>query len=227
MRFRKSIKVAPGVKVNLNKSSISVTTGTKGLHHTVSSNGSRTTSAGILGTGVSYAKTTRSSSSNSKKSTTDDPGMVENGSSITPDGGEPKKKKRGCCIYPFAIIFIFGIIGMIFGGGDNNPQKPNITPTPTVIATTTPTVTPEPTVTPTPEPTATPIPEPTPTPEPVQNLEETTPAESVVPQEEMVWIPASGSKYHSNSSCSGMNGPTQVTISEAQSMGYEPCKRCY
>ncbi len=47
------------------------------------------------------------------------------------------------------------------------------------------------------------------------------------PHEQMVWIPQSGSKYHSNSSCSGMNNPTQVTISEAQSMGYEPCKKCY
>lgn len=47
------------------------------------------------------------------------------------------------------------------------------------------------------------------------------------PQEPMVWIPASGSKYHSNSSCSGMNNPTQVTLSKAQSMGYEPCKRCH
>ena len=47
------------------------------------------------------------------------------------------------------------------------------------------------------------------------------------PQEQMVWIPQSGSKYHSNSSCSGMNNPTQVTISEAQSRGYEPCKKCY
>lgn len=47
------------------------------------------------------------------------------------------------------------------------------------------------------------------------------------PQEPMVWIPASGSKYHSSSSCSGMNNPTQVTLSEAQNMGYEPCKRCH
>ena len=46
-------------------------------------------------------------------------------------------------------------------------------------------------------------------------------------QEQMVWIPQSGSKYHNKASCSGMNNPTQVTISEAQSMGYEPCKKCY
>ena len=47
------------------------------------------------------------------------------------------------------------------------------------------------------------------------------------PQEEMVWIPQSGSKYHSKSSCSGMNSPQQVPLSQAISNGYEPCKRCY
>ena len=46
-------------------------------------------------------------------------------------------------------------------------------------------------------------------------------------QEAMVWIPASGSKYHSDPSCSGMDNPTQVPLSTAQSRGYEPCKRCY
>ena len=43
----------------------------------------------------------------------------------------------------------------------------------------------------------------------------------------MVWIPQSGSKYHSRSGCSNMKNPTQVTQSEAESMGYEPCKKCY
>ena len=57
--------------------------------------------------------------------------------------------------------------------------------------------------------------------------EEQASQEQQQPQEHMVWIPKSGSKYHSNSSCSRMNNPTQVTISEAQSMGYEPCKKCY
>ena len=48
-----------------------------------------------------------------------------------------------------------------------------------------------------------------------------------VPQEQMVWIPQSGSKYHNNPSCSGMNNPQQVTLSEAESMGFAPCKKCY
>ncbi len=46
-------------------------------------------------------------------------------------------------------------------------------------------------------------------------------------QEPMVWIPESGSKYHSKASCSGMKNPTEVTESKAISMGYEPCKRCH
>lgn len=43
----------------------------------------------------------------------------------------------------------------------------------------------------------------------------------------MVWIPQSGSKYHIRSGCSNMKNPSQVTQSEAESMGYEPCKKCY
>jgi hypothetical protein len=54
-----------------------------------------------------------------------------------------------------------------------------------------------------------------------------SPATEAVQNETMVWIPRTGSKYHKNSSCSGMENPTQVTISEAQSLGYQPCKRCY
>lgn len=58
LKFRKSIKVAPGVKLNLNKNSASVTVGTKGAHYTVNTSGKKTTSAGIPGTGISYVSTT-------------------------------------------------------------------------------------------------------------------------------------------------------------------------
>ena len=44
---------------------------------------------------------------------------------------------------------------------------------------------------------------------------------------ETVWIPSSGTKYHSNSGCSNMTNPTQVTKDEAIKRGYEPCKKCY
>lgn len=59
------------------------------------------------------------------------------------------------------------------------------------------------------------------------SIDQTPQPEVQQPQEEMVWIPASGKRYHSNSSCSGMDSPTQVTISEAQALGFTPCGRCY
>jgi tetratricopeptide (TPR) repeat protein len=63
-RFRKSINLGGGVKLNLNKKSVSVTGGTKGAHYTVSSTGKKTTSAGIPGTGLSYRSTSRTSAPN-------------------------------------------------------------------------------------------------------------------------------------------------------------------
>ncbi|MBQ3003842.1 MAG: hypothetical protein IJD82_08925 [Clostridia bacterium] len=55
-----------------------------------------------------------------------------------------------------------------------------------------------------------------------QNTEQSTEV-----KEQMVWIPKSGSKYHSKAGCSNMKNPTQVTKSEAEAMGYTPCKRCH
>lgn len=42
-----------------------------------------------------------------------------------------------------------------------------------------------------------------------------------------VWVSQTGSKYHSNPSCSGMKNPSQLSRTEAESQGYTPCKRCY
>ncbi len=64
---------------------------------------------------------------------------------------------------------------------------------------------------------ATPAPTPEPTPESVQEE----------PTGTMVWIPRTGSKYHSNPNCSGMNNPSQVPLETAIAQGYEPCKKCY
>ena len=43
----------------------------------------------------------------------------------------------------------------------------------------------------------------------------------------MVWIPNTGRRYHSRSSCSGMIDPSYVTIEQAQALGFTPCARCY
>jgi hypothetical protein len=52
MRFRKSIKIAPGLKINLSKSGISTTVGGKGLSANIGSRGAYL-NTGIPGTGVS------------------------------------------------------------------------------------------------------------------------------------------------------------------------------
>lgn len=44
---------------------------------------------------------------------------------------------------------------------------------------------------------------------------------------DMVWVPNSGSKYHSHSGCSNMKNPQQITKQEAKNRGFEPCKKCW
>lgn len=52
LRIRKSIKIAPGVKINLSKSGISTSLGVKGATVNLSKRGTRVTT-GIPGTGIS------------------------------------------------------------------------------------------------------------------------------------------------------------------------------
>lgn len=54
--FRKSITIAPGVRVNLSKSGPSLSFGKNGLRETISATGKSTTTVGIPGTGVYYKK---------------------------------------------------------------------------------------------------------------------------------------------------------------------------
>lgn len=41
-----------------------------------------------------------------------------------------------------------------------------------------------------------------------------------------VYLPMSGSRYHSNPQCSGMKDAREVTIDAAKQQGYMPCARC-
>lgn len=65
---------------------------------------------------------------------------------------------------------------------------------------------------------------------------EATPQVTAAPQdtsstsnEEMVWITATGSKYHNKNNC-GQTDPSkasEISRTEAESRGYEPCKKCF
>ncbi len=70
--FRKSIKLCKGVKLNLSKSGASLSFGTRGLRHTVSTSGKKTTTVGIPGTGVYYTKTSGSKKKASSKARTEE-----------------------------------------------------------------------------------------------------------------------------------------------------------
>lgn len=56
LRFRKRIKIIPGIWLNLSKSGISTSDGGKGLTVNLKKGNTKTT-AGIHGTGLSYSET--------------------------------------------------------------------------------------------------------------------------------------------------------------------------
>lgn len=59
LRFRKTISILPGVKLNLGKSSASVSVGVPGFRKSFSTRGTTTTSVGLPGTGLYYTDTKR------------------------------------------------------------------------------------------------------------------------------------------------------------------------
>lgn len=86
MRFRKSINLGGGTKLNISKSGIGVSTGVKGFRKSVNTSGRSRTTMSIPGTGVSYVKETGSGArrNTGRKSS----GLSGNNST---NGGSPKK----------------------------------------------------------------------------------------------------------------------------------------
>ena len=64
LRFRKSINLGSGVKMNLSKSGVGFSVGTKGARVTKTAKGNTRTTLSIPGTGISYVTET---SKNKKK----------------------------------------------------------------------------------------------------------------------------------------------------------------
>lgn len=56
-----------------------------------------------------------------------------------------------------------------------------------------------------------------------------TTTSSTEPSEKKVFVAQSGegTRYHSDRYCGNMDGVRELTISEAEDLGYTPCKRCY
>lgn len=77
-RFRKSFKIAPGVKLNINKKSIGVSAGVKGARVSVNSKGRVTKTVGIPGTGLSYTDTSTIGKGKTAPHTTQQPIVSDN-----------------------------------------------------------------------------------------------------------------------------------------------------
>ena len=70
LRFRKSISIIPGVKLNIGTKGMSVSAGVPGFRKTFHTSGRVTTSVGIPGTGLYYVDTDNTRTQNSQKHTT-------------------------------------------------------------------------------------------------------------------------------------------------------------
>ncbi len=68
IRFRRSIKIIPGLRLNFNKDSVGLSMGVRGAHYTVNSKGRRTASIGIPGTGLSSTQVLSSGRRSSRAS---------------------------------------------------------------------------------------------------------------------------------------------------------------
>lgn len=90
LRFRRSIKILPGVKLNLGKKSAGVSVGTTGARYSVNSSGRKTSTVGIPGTGLSYSKSS---------------------------GGGKKSDKGSKSVLPWRLILTVGILIFILIGG--------------------------------------------------------------------------------------------------------------
>lgn len=90
LRFRKSIKILPGVKLNLGKKSAGVSVGTTGARYSVNSSGRKTSTVGIPGTGLSYSNSS---------------------------GGGKKSDKSSKSVLPWRLILTVGILIFILIGG--------------------------------------------------------------------------------------------------------------
>ena len=146
MRYRKSIGLGKGVRLNVGKGSLGISAGVKGAHVSVNSRRGVTTSVGAPGTGVSYSKTTGWGSKRKADSTSDyepdtdletmgddtDTGYTPSYHSPTqpshPGGIKPPSNKLvkiavwAIILSAFVIVFIW--LQSFLSGGSDAPAHP-------------------------------------------------------------------------------------------------------
>ena len=113
-RFRKSFKIAPGVKVNFGKKGVGTSLGGKGFRVSINSSGRRTTTVGIPGTGISYSSSKggkkRRKTSSRKTSTKNYSNNVDTEYEYIPS--IPWYKKVGWIIASLILLYPLGLFLM-------------------------------------------------------------------------------------------------------------------
>lgn len=127
-RFRKSFKIAPGVRLNIGKKSVGISAGVKGARVSVNSSGRKTTTVGLPGTGLSYSKTEKIGGSKTKAAITsasDEPLDTVTRPDLPPSQPQEEKKKGccGCAVYAFIALLIIGALGSCIGGTDDKDKQ--------------------------------------------------------------------------------------------------------
>lgn len=133
MRYRKSIGLGKGVRLNVGKGSLGISAGVKGAHVSVNSKRGVTTSVGAPGTGVSYSKTRgwggKGAESDAGMPCTETSGWGGNGAGSGAGGPKPPSNKLvriavWAIIISVLIIAFCGIYSFLSGGGSDAPAHP-------------------------------------------------------------------------------------------------------
>ena len=233
LRYRKSFKLGP-VRVNLSKSGVGYSVGTKGYRVTKRADGKVQTTASIPGTGISHV--TVHSDSNQTAAP-----------NIPAKKNESKSSGSDALSFLIAAAIVIGFFVFLLSGCSDETDHPETDNTPAVEesiqqdATTLPEAEEAPPPAPDPEPAPEPAPEPepepeitpaapvvvpvaTPEPEPEQVVPP-TPQPEPEPEGPTVYVTKTGKRYHYDSTC---NGGTyyQSTLQEALKRGLTPCQKC-
>lgn len=234
-RFRKSINLGGGTRINLSKSGVGVSTGVKGFRVSHNSSGRSRVTASLPGTGVSYVKEYGSSSGRSS-------GSSYSGGGHSSGGSKPPILQRTWVLIlsmmffpPLAIYLMWRyrghwskavriVLTVILAGytlilaaacaADEQPvEDPPVTNLEEQIITPDPTPEPETIPDPTPQPTPEPEPEPVYTPDPG-------------PETRTVYITETGEKYH-DAGCRWIEyNKIPIDLDDAIAQGYTACGTC-
>ena len=225
MRFRKSIKLGGGTKLNLSKSGVGVSAGVKGFRVSTNTSGRSRVTSSLPGTGLSYVNEFGSSGIPAGDSTPS--GGTSSGSS----GKDPKKNRGkliGSLVMILLVLVLIGLvrscvrkIGDFLSPSDDKPavvqeQEPQEAAEPKAEVTTQPDAqTPQDTPQTATQPEA-----------PKYEQEQPVQQEEIKDEERVVYITPTGTKYHSAHCRSVKGDKTEININDAIARGYTACGVC-